>query len=187
LHFLGTTYNVYMDTSAYNNGENPGHDAHVASIDHVELSTPEENHVNHTGIPQLDERFTRQIREDLKESLHQHRAASEYHVVEHKKHQAEAQRLEQALEALGDPCAVRVRMGRCEALRNYLCDHPSETVTTRLLRQNPAKYGILTSSPRLQLNWLYGDNNPTAKKFFEVVKGTIHLRPGINRSTPPCT
>jgi hypothetical protein len=71
-------------------------------------------------------------------------------------------------------------------MRVYIVDHPEEIVSTKTLRADPSKYGIITSSPKLHLNFLYGNKNPTARKFFEVANGIIFLRPGITRETPSC-
>jgi hypothetical protein len=124
-----------------------------------------------------------EIIKQLRAQLQHHRAAQQFHGVELKKHGLAAKHLEAALQELGEPAAV-ASDNRCEALRNYLTDHPHEVVTTRLLRADPSKYGIITSSTRFQLNWLYGKNNPTARKFFNVANGVIMLRSGIAENPP---
>jgi hypothetical protein len=129
---------------------------------------------------------TLNIKDDIKTALQNHRAAAQYHRNEQTLNEVATKRLEAALEELGESSGLSFKDSRCEALRNYLIDHPGDIVTTKMLRAAPSKYGIITSSPKLQLNWLYGKNNPTARRFFKVANGIILLRPGITRETLPC-
>jgi len=121
------------------------------------------------------------VKQTLKSALQQHRAAVSSHSRQLREHQLEVNRLEKALEVLGeDPGANPVKT-RCEVLRDYILEHPNEEVTTILVRANPAKYGIISSSANLQMNWLHGRNNPTARRLFVVTKGVIRLRQGITQ------
>lgn len=99
-------------------------------------------------------------------------------------HQIEAARIRRALIHLGVqfPSAPR----RAIALRDYLIAHPNEVVTTRAIKANPAKFGIITAAQKLQLNWLYGSVNPTSRNLFEVAKGVIKLRPPSTNDSPAC-
>jgi len=127
------------------------------------------------------------ITEALGTELQRQRAEVQRHRTELQKHQAEEARIVEALEALGDsPLTARSKKSRPEAIRDYLVDHPNELVTTKMVKADPAKYGIITASPKLHLNWLYGRHNPTARNFFDIKKGIIRLRPGINKDTPAC-
>jgi len=139
----------------------------------------------HSPVPTYND-STFKITDDIKTALQNHRAAAQYHRNEQTLHEAETKRLAAALQELGVPTGQLPGGSRCEVLRNYLINHPGDIVTTKMLRSDPFKYGIITSSPKLQLNWLYGNNNPTARKFFEVANGIILLRPGITRETPSC-
>ena len=127
------------------------------------------------------------ITEALGMELQRHRAEVERHRTELQEHQAEEARIIEALEALGEnPLTAKWQKSRPEAIRDYLMDHPNEIVTTKMVKADPAKYGIITASPKLHLNWLYGRQNPTARKFFDIKKGVIRLRPGITKDTPAC-
>lgn len=127
---------------------------------------------------------TSQIKEDLHRALQRERAAEAFYLAKHRESRSKIAEITKALEALGDiPDRVRTRS---EALRDYMVDHPDERVTTKEIRSNPCKYGIVTSSSKLQLNWLHGRRNPTARKFFVVTRGDVRLRPGITKETPPC-
>ena len=124
------------------------------------------------------------LRNTLKTELQLHHAAIHRLIIERAQHESEIKRLKRALEAMGE-CPDAPNPSRCEVLRDYLLDHPEEEVTTKSLASTPEKYGIITSARKLQLNWLYGRNNPTARRFFEVSKGLIRLRPGITRQSTP--
>jgi hypothetical protein len=118
-----------------------------------------------------------QAKQTLRSALQHHRASVAFHSARLREYQSQVGRLEKALEALGEDCDENPTEGRCEVLRDYLLKHPKEEVTTRAVRANPAKYGIVTRTVKLQMNWLYGRNNPTARKYFEVSNGVIRLRP----------
>jgi len=129
---------------------------------------------------------TSDIKHQLKAILQKHRADAQYHRNQLKFHELESKRYAAALEDLGEASASGHAQSRCEALRDYLIDHPNEVITTKALRADPSKYGIITSARQLQLNWLHGRQNRTARKFFVVQNGIIKLQPGITRSTPSC-
>ena len=127
------------------------------------------------------------ITQSLGMELQWRRAEIQHHRTELQKHQAEEARIIGALEALGqEPLTAKSQKSRPEAVRDYLVDHPNEIVATKMVKADPAKYGIITTSPKLHLNWLYGRQNPTARKFFDIRKGVIKLRPGVTKDTPAC-
>ena len=62
-------------------------------------------------------------------------------------HQIEAARIKKALDHLGVTRSSLPK--RAIALKDYLVAHPNEVVTTKAIKENPAKYGIITTSGKL--------------------------------------
>jgi len=97
------------------------------------------------------------------------------HLAKLKELRLEREKLTKALAELGEPGDFVGTKKRAEALRDYMMHHPEEQVTTKSVKENPAKYGIVSASPRLQMNFLYA--TPSARRFFIVGNGIIKLRP----------
>ncbi len=112
-------------------------------------------------------------RRELEASLQFHFAGEQRCLAELSQHKLGQAAAKEALHVLG--VTVPKKKSRTKVLVAYLLDHPSEEVTNQMVREDPIKFGIITSSAaKLQLNWLY---NKTARKLLVVEKGVIKLLP----------